>query len=869
MHAPDRRQACIAALSCFAVMPARAAFGFDDLMATLAQRKSGEARFTEQRFVSVLDQPLNYTGTLSFTAPDRLVRTTLTPRRESFVVEGNQITLQRGDRVRQLPLDSVPELAAMVAALRGTLSGDGSALRRYFKPSVDGVAARWTLTLVPLDFRLLGVVRQLRIDGMHADVRAGRAAVGRRRPLGDHDRPDRADRVSRHHTVTRAPLPRRGWIAVVVWLAALAIGVWVIAHTRISADLSAFLPAAPDARQRALVEQLKSGVAARTLLIGIDGAEATQRAAASRALAERLRADPAFEHVLNGDFTAFAAIGRWVFEHRYLISPAIDARRFSVEGLREAIDDTLSLLGTPAGAAIKPLLDRDPTGETQRIAEGAVTGGGPRVQDGIWVSRDGRRALLMTQSRAEGSDLDAQAHALTVIHDAFAASAAPGLDLRLSGAPKFAVDSRAQIEAETKALAITGSVLMGGLLLIAFASLPALAAAMLPVATGIVAGVAAVSLLFGGVHGATLGFGTTLIGEAVDYAIYYLIQARGSAALTAGGDAPTAGWRRWVQDGWPTVRLGLLTSICGFLALAFSGFPGLAQLGVFSIAGLVAAALTTRHVLPVWLPDGARGLGLRRQLGRGAAALVRTAPRARHLLTVLGALALLLLLWRHETLWQTELSSLSPVSAEALALDTQLRDELLAGDERTMVAVTAADAQTVLQTVEAVSLRLDALVQTGQLVGYDSDHPLGAQPRDPAAPPRRAARRRHVAEQPGTGHRRRLVECQAPGARSCKTCSARAKRRPSRRPRWRAPRWPPSQRPCWCAVRMAAAPRCCRWCARRAPPAQVRRRRSSRRCAASMRRKCSTSATSCAACTGTTSVRRRARRCSARSAWCC
>jgi hypothetical protein len=168
---PDRRQACITVLALVASAPARAAFGFDDLMTTLAQRKSGQARFAEERFVSGLDQTLNYTGTMSFNAPDRLERQTLTPRRESFIVEGNQLTLQRGDRVRHLALDSVPELAAMVAAMRGTLSGDGSALRRYFKATVDGGAARWTLTLVPLESRLLGVVRLLRIDGMHADVR--------------------------------------------------------------------------------------------------------------------------------------------------------------------------------------------------------------------------------------------------------------------------------------------------------------------------------------------------------------------------------------------------------------------------------------------------------------------------------------------------------------------------------------------------------------------------------------------------------------------------------------------------------------------------------------------------------------------------
>jgi predicted exporter len=509
---------------------------------------------------------------------------------------------------------------------------------------------------------------------------------------------------------------RRAALTLALWLGALAACVAVIVHTRFSADLSAFLPAAPDARQRALIEQLRSGVAARTLLIGIRGGDAVQRAAASRALAAKLRANAQFEQVLNGDFSAFAAVGQWVLEHRYQISPAVNAQRFSAEGLREAIDDTLSLLGTPAGSSVKPLLERDPTGEVQRIAESAVSAGGPPTRDGVWVSRDGQRALLMTQSRAEGGDLDAQARTLQTIHEAFAAVAAPGLQLDVSGAPKFAVDSREQIRGETKALAITGTIVMGGLLLVAFASLRALGAALLPVASGIVAGVAAVSLVFGGVHGMTLGFGTTLIGEAVDYAIYYLIQARRPAG--AASDQP--GWRRWLHEGWPTVRLGLFTSVCGFFALAFSGFPGLAQLGVFSIAGLIAAALTTRFVLPLALPDGTPGLGARRRLGRWAAALVQHMPRVRHVFTALGVAAVVVLLLKHDRLWQTELSSLSPVSAQALALDAELRGELLAGDERTMVAVVGPDIETVLQRVEAVSAKLDALVQQGRLAGFEA-----------------------------------------------------------------------------------------------------------------------------------------------------
>jgi predicted exporter len=59
----------------------------------------------------------------------------------------------------------------------------------------------------------------------------------------------------------------------------------------------------------------------------------------------------------------------------------------------------------------------------------------------------------------------------------------------------------------------------------------------------------------------------------------------GGTAIAKRDGAHAARWRR---ESWPTVRLGLFTSLIGFAALVFAGFPGLAQLGVFSIAGLAA-----------------------------------------------------------------------------------------------------------------------------------------------------------------------------------------------------------------------------------------------------------------------------------------
>jgi hypothetical protein len=167
MPAPDRRQVCLAIGLLVGAAPAFANFGFDELWSRW-RNAARAAQSVEERFVSVLDRTLRHSGTLP---PDRLARTTLTPR--PVVRRRRQPIDAATRRARAAPGagQHAAQSEAMVAAMRGTLGGDGSVLQRYFKPTVQGVAARWTLTLVPLDFRLLGVVRLLRIDGQHADLR--------------------------------------------------------------------------------------------------------------------------------------------------------------------------------------------------------------------------------------------------------------------------------------------------------------------------------------------------------------------------------------------------------------------------------------------------------------------------------------------------------------------------------------------------------------------------------------------------------------------------------------------------------------------------------------------------------------------------
>ncbi len=509
-----------------------------------------------------------------------------------------------------------------------------------------------------------------------------------------------------------------------LWLGCMALASIIVARAHYVADLSAFLPAKPTPKQQLLVDQLRDGPASRLMLIAFEQGDAAARAAVSVATARRLRLDPQFSGVDNGEPVSEERDREFLFSHRYLLSDTVTAARFSAAGLHAAIVDTIDSLASSAGLLLKSLLPSDPTGELPRILDQLQRSGAPSTSEGVWASPDGGRALAVAETAARGSDTDAQEHAVETVRAAFAAAVretpAPGaaaVRLKLSGPGVFAVDARSKIERAAVRLSIVSSMLVVMLLFAIYRSVPALALGLAPVASGALTGIAAVALGFGTVHGVTLGFGITLIGESVDYSVYFFVQ---SCRAPEGG-AAVPNWRRsW----WPTVRLGMLTSVCGFASLLPSGFPGLAQLGLYSISGLVAAALVTRHVLPALLPHG---LVIRdvTPLGDRVAGLLLPARRLtdRHLAMLglaLAALAATILLEHRATLWNRELAALSPVSASDQNDDAALRRDLGAADVRALVIVSGPTQDSALRLAERAGEVLGALAEAGVIEGFDS-----------------------------------------------------------------------------------------------------------------------------------------------------
>ena len=149
-----------------------AEWDIDQLMRGLAQIRSDHASFVEKKFISMLDQPVESSGELFYTAPGRLEKRTLKPKPESMILDQGTLVIERGRQVHRLQSQDYPELAAFIDSIRGTLAGERKALERNYRLSLDGTAEHWTLQLLPLDEKIQAVVKRIRIAGMRDTVRS-------------------------------------------------------------------------------------------------------------------------------------------------------------------------------------------------------------------------------------------------------------------------------------------------------------------------------------------------------------------------------------------------------------------------------------------------------------------------------------------------------------------------------------------------------------------------------------------------------------------------------------------------------------------------------------------------------------------------
>ncbi|MEP6483642.1 MAG: MMPL family transporter [Rudaea sp.] len=487
---------------------------------------------------------------------------------------------------------------------------------------------------------------------------------------------------------------------IVLWWFLLAAAALVISrNVHISGDLRSFMPPAQTDDQKLLMDEIGNGPASQLLLIAIGGAPEAKLGALSSALAQKLRDDPNFSRIINGE-SADLQLDSDLLPYRYLLSPTLDTQTFDTTFLHDELSQRVQDVASPAADMLNDLLPRDPTLEVLKLAQRWAPAKAPLVREGVWFSPRGE-ALMLAQTKGAAFDPGAQTAAIDSLQTKFSALPDVGdAKLTITGPGYFGAKLAATTRAEAERLSAIGTIGFLILLLVAYRSFAVIALVGLPLASGALAGLASIALAFGEVHGITLAFGFTLLGVAQEYPIRVFSHRR--------NDATT---QESVAAVWPLLRLAVVSACIAYVAFFASGVPGLQQLAVFTIVGLLVAGMATRWALPPLLPTKFHDAATLPFIER-VRVVLSAMPKPRWLPWLLLVVAVLAMWLAPTPLWQNDLSALTPISAAELQREGELRDALGAPDIRYLLVLEADSADGVLALSERISPQVEKLISS-------------------------------------------------------------------------------------------------------------------------------------------------------------
>lgn len=495
----------------------------------------------------------------------------------------------------------------------------------------------------------------------------------------------------------------------------LAIMLWQI---RVENDLNAFFTATNDEDSQLLSDLLKSGELSRRYLLVVErdsasSAEGGQRdepslSAFGQRLAKQLAPLEGVDQVwpanqpprewLNA-VQAYAPYHARIFS----LNPEEDAAHlFDQTALHDRAAGLKQALLSPQGGFVKTIAKQDPL----LLSLNGFKDLQNQFKSQSRLGEEG--GALVLQSRPPALDSEAHQQLQVAIRGSFnALNEAAGGQFRLSmaGVPVFGVAAHGEISRDVALVSTLSSIAVVLVFLALFRSFAALHWVMLVQAAAFVIGTLATALIFERVHSLTLALGASLIGICVDYPMHVMVHCAKHQ------DSPQA----TVRLLWPSLFLGGLTTVIGYVAMGMTGFPGFEQIAVFALFSIAASLSLTRWVLPALLAD------TRLHVAHlpGIAAWVDFCGRHRKVLWLLFALATLLAVPALTKLrWMDDMQKLALDMDVLKQQDKAVRAHFSSIEPGRFVLVEAEDFETALQRSEAAERRLRQLQQAGLLDEY-------------------------------------------------------------------------------------------------------------------------------------------------------
>ena len=516
-----------------------------------------------------------------------------------------------------------------------------------------------------------------------------------------------------------ASVARDRVVALGVLLLVAAIGAWAAWGLRVETEITHFLPSADDRELAAISSELASSELTRTVTITLEAPNTVRAAEAALAMEAALMDAPGVRWVSAGpDDDLQQAFYEAYFSRRLGLHPA--SASFDAEAIQGRIRRLKTLLGSPTGTFVRQLAPQDPwllfLDRMESLREGQQ--GGLAVREGAYVAGpEERHGVVLLASEGSPFDAVASRELQDAIGEAFAeVNGAEDLHLEQASIHRIALRSEASIRGDIQRVSTLGSLGVVLLVLLIFRRPRYLLLAALPLAGGFAIGLAVTRLVFGSVHGLTLAFGATLVGVSLDY-VAHLVSHHILDPPSPGSGR--AGWRT-LRHIAPGLALGAATTVAGLVGLAWTSFPGIRQMAVFTSAGVAAALVLTMVCLPPFLPEAPRATRIHAKLGEVMDRLLGRLGNRRGWLVLLPVLALGLTAGIPLLQWEDDLRELSPIDADLRAEDERVRDRVARMDAGRLVVARGSSLQEALERNDAVAEALQASVAAGELGSFRS-----------------------------------------------------------------------------------------------------------------------------------------------------
>ncbi len=288
----------------------------------------------------------------------------------------------------------------------------------------------------------------------------------------------------------------------------------------------------------------------------------------------------------------------------------------------------------------------------------------------------------------------------------------PGLEMLHLGAVFFAHEGAQKAMGESSIISIVSIICTIFLVIAVFRALNPLWLSLLVMGVGVIVALSMSLLIFGELHVGALLFGVSLIGVSVDYSFQYCSEIFANDSATP--------YER-LQRVRPAITIGTLTTVIGYLTLFLAPFPGLHQITVFSVIGLISAWLT----VILWLP--ALDRTAIPEHGKSLLAMAERMfafwqhPRYRPVRLGLLIAALLIALAGYSQFHSDDdVRRMQSLSSELKIEQEEVQKRIGSTQSNQFFLIQAPDDETALQCEEQLAQQLYPQIAKGALAGFQS-----------------------------------------------------------------------------------------------------------------------------------------------------